>query len=690
MKSKTYQLFSSAKQGLFAFVLIVFLSTAYSQTYTFVYTGAVQTLTLPTGTWGIECWGANGGDVTAGPGGGGKGGYSVGALSVVTNGTQLNILVGGKGVTASGTAGPGGTGGWNGGGGGGTCGKSGGGGGGATDVRVGGTGAANRIIVAGGGGGASYYNLLAAGGNGGAQAGQNGDFMTSGNVLTAGGGGAGAVGAAPGISNPFFASSDGTAAGGGGGGNSPTGFGQQGTGGGPGGAGGTIAGGATGGSGGGGGGFAGGAGGSQTTNAGVGGGGGSGYIGGVTTGTTVAFGQPGFVTNPDAIGNGYVIITKLCSVSLVASANPICIGASVTLTTDAVNGSITWGGSPSTGTSIVVSPNVTTTYSVTGTSTANCVAGGAITIVVNPLPALSAMVTPTTLCVGKTATVTPSGAATYTWNGGPSGTSFLVNPGVTTTYNLSGTSQFGCLNTIAVPVNVNTNSLTIMPASSICKGSSINLTASGAVSYTWSNGNNFPSVPVSPAASTTYSVAAIDNFGCNLSGQVAITVNLKPTVGASTNKPQACKWDNVSLTATGAATYSWSNGASGSPVQVNVPVDVPYTFTVTGTDNNGCTNTAVVVVNVNKCVGISEASAGALGIKAYPNPASSQLTIELDNGFAKSVEVTDLSGRVVLSAVSQESSFHIGVSALSDGVYYVKVISNQKSEVIKIVKQSGK
>jgi hypothetical protein len=685
MKRKIYKLISGAKLGLFALALVV-SGTAHSQIYTFAYTGAVQTLTLPAGVWGIECWGANGGDATAGPGGGGKGGYSSGALQVVTNGTQLNILVGGKGANCSGTSGPGGAGGWNGGGGGGTCGKSGGGGGGATDVRVGGTGAGNRVIVAGGGGGASYYNLLAAGGNGGGPAGQNGDFMSSGNVLTAGGGGAGANGASPGISNPFWASSDGTATGGGGGGNSPTGFGQQGIGGGPGGAGGTIAGGATGGSGGGGGGFAGGAGGSQTTNAGVGGGGGSGYTGGVNNGISAQFNLAGFVPNPDVTGNGYVVITKLCSVSLNASSNPICIGQSVTLSTDAISG-ITWSGSPSTGNSIVVSPNVTTSYSVTGTSTANCVAGSVITIVVNPLPVLSAMVTPSTLCVGKTATIIPLGASNYTWNGGPTGSSFLANPSVNTTYNLAGTSQFGCFNTTTIAVNVNTNSLTVMPAVSVCKGSALTLTASGATSYTWSSGSNFASSVVSPQASTTYSVSGTDVFDCVLSSQVAVTVNNKPTVTASASKPTICKNEGVTLSASGTAnTYTWSNNVIGPVASLTLPVDIVYSYTVTGEDNNGCTATAIVTVSVNKCVGISEFSKAGLEANVYPNPASTLLTIELNSSSAKTIQVMDLSGRIVLSASSSSEKTDLDVSGLANGIYYVKLSSDNRSEVFKIVK----
>jgi hypothetical protein len=388
------------------------------------------------------------------------------------------------------------------------------------------------------------------------------------------------------------------------------------------------------------------------------------------------------------LAQGYVIMKRLCNVSLNASSNPICIGQSVTLSTDAASG-ITWSGSPSTGNSIVVSPNVTTTYSVTGTSTANCIAGSFITVVVNPLPVLNTVVTPSTLCVGKTATIVAYGASTYTWNGGPTGSSLLVSPGVNTVYNLSGESPFGCLNSTTVSVNVNTNSLTVSPAVSLCKGKSVELTASGAVTYTWSNGATFAFTPVSPTSNTTYSVEGIDVFGCRLSSMVPVTVNNPPTVSASSNKSTPCKNEVVTLSASGTAnTYTWSNNATGPVITVAVPVDVIYSYSVTGEDNNNCTAVAIVTVNVNKCVGISEFSKAGLEARVYPNPVGNTLTVELNTGSAKFIEVTDLSGRLILSKSGNGQSLDLDVTGLAGGVYYIKLRSDDMTEVFKIVKSN--
>lgn len=689
MKRKIYKLLLAAKQGLFILVMAT-AGTVHAQTYTLTYTGAIQTLVLPSsGSWGIQCWGADGGDVTAGPGGGGKGGYTNGAYFVSSPGTPINIFVGGKGASVNGSSGPSGNGGWNGGGGGGYCGKSGGGGGGATDVRVGGIAATDRVIVAGGGGGAAYYTLLAVGGDGGAQMGGYGDAMTSGNVLTVGGGGAGANGGLPGLSTNFFASTDGNATGGGGGGNSPGGFGQPGIGGGPGGTGGSLASGSTGSSGGGGGGYAGGAGGTQTSNAGVGGGGGSGYITGLTNAITVANGQPGFIPNPDLLGNGMVIITRLCNISLVPSQNPICIGNSITLTTDAVSG-ITWGGSAATGTIISVTPTVTTNYSVTGTSTANCQTTNVITVTVNPLPIIGSVVTPSILCVGSTATINANGANTYTLNTGLSGSSPTVMPGITTIYTIAATSIYGCFNTNTVSVPVNSNSLTVSSSSPVCSGVPVMLMVSGATSYSWSTGSMFSSIPVSPTGLTTYSVSGNDIYDCVLSNGITLSPAPLPAVTVSASKSTICKGESIILTALGATTYTWNDGSVASTLSRTLSVDIPYYFTVTGQDPSGCSKTVSITVNVARCLGVNEIERTSLDVAVMPNPGTGLFNLQINSiKDHLIVSVYNSLGMLIKSESASTGNNALDLQNEKAGIYFI-YISNKddnSTRVLKLIKE---
>jgi hypothetical protein len=131
---------------LLAFLITVFSS--FGQSVTFNYTGAMQTWTVPPCVTSINVI------VAGAKGGGGVGGNGakITATLSVTPGQVLNIFVGGMGSCGNNS------GGWNGGATGfasnpanasyNSC-----GGGGASDIRIGGTALANRVIVAGGGGG---------------------------------------------------------------------------------------------------------------------------------------------------------------------------------------------------------------------------------------------------------------------------------------------------------------------------------------------------------------------------------------------------------------------------------------------------------------------------------------------------------------------------------------------------------
>ena len=603
------------KQCLLALGLTIYLGDLKSQaTYTFNYTGSVQTLTLPAGVWGFECWGANGGDITSIASSAGKGGYTKGEITVVTSGSLLNIFVGGKGANANGTGSPSGAGGWNGGGGGGYCGKSAGGGGGATDIRLGGIASTDRIIVAGGGGGAAYYNQVALGGNGGGLIGQNGDVVTSGNVTTIGGGGAGANGATPGPGGAGYPLTNGLACGAGGAGHSPTGFGQPGICGGAGGTGGNIAGGSTGGSGGGGGGYAGGAGGTQTSNVGAAGGGGSSYFGGVTNGTTFISGQPSFVTNPVTTGNGLVIIKELCNFDLLASTanslNPsICSGQSLTLTTTAVS-NYSWSTGATTS-SLVVSPTISTVYTLTATSPSNCTTSKTISVTVSGgQPTLSVISSTNQTCLGKTATLTASGAVTYTWtNGVTNGVSFF--PQSTNTYTVTGENGCGTVTAVS-SISVSPLALSVVTSNSIvCTNRTATLSATAAAtSYTWQPGNIIgasPNLIVNPQSNTNYTITASDGT-CVGMANVSVNTNPVPTVQIVSSATTVCPGDVVTFTASGGSNYTWTPG-NQSGITFSVAVPTTTLISVQGDNQFGCQSGASQVVAVVTAPTINVATA---------------------------------------------------------------------------------
>ena len=139
--------------------LLLVAYNGYSQSVTFNYTGAMQTWTVPPCVTSINVIAAG----AKGGGGGGGNGARITATLAVTPGQVLNIFVGGQGNCGNNS------GGWNGGATGwasnpanatyNSC-----GGGGASDIRIGGTALANRVIVAGGGGGKGGGSTTTTGG----------------------------------------------------------------------------------------------------------------------------------------------------------------------------------------------------------------------------------------------------------------------------------------------------------------------------------------------------------------------------------------------------------------------------------------------------------------------------------------------------------------------------------------------
>ena len=105
---------------------------------------------------------------------------------------------------------------------------------------------------------------------------------------------------------------------------------------------------------------------------------------------------------------------------------------------------------------------------------------------------------------------------------------------------------------------------------------------------------------------TTYFVSTITCGNSGLSfttAQKAIVVNALPTVTLTPSSSSICSpgGSPVTLTASGATTYTYTNNASltpttGSPVSANPSSTT--TYVVSGTDGNGCIGTASATVNV--------------------------------------------------------------------------------------------
>lgn len=300
------------------------------------------------------------------------------------------------------------------------------------------------------------------------------------------------------------------------------------------------------------------------------------------------------VTGTDAAGcqeTDQVVVNVGTNPVVDAGANQsICPGQSVTLSGSGAN-SYTWDNSVTDG--VAFTPAGTQTYTVTGSDVAGCQGTDQVTVTVYNLPSINAGADQA-ICPGGSVILSGSGGTSYMWNNSvTNGVSF--NPAATQTYTVTGTDANGCTNTDQVVVTVNAlPNVSAGQDQSVCAGTAVTLSGSGAVSYVW-NLSVVNNTPFTPGATQIYTVVGTDANGCQNSDQVTVTVNPPPTIGAGADQT-ICVGTSVTLSGTGGVSYVWTNGVTNG-TSFNPGVGT-QTYTVTGTDANGCTNTDQVTITV--------------------------------------------------------------------------------------------
>jgi hypothetical protein len=304
-----------------------------------------------------------------------------------------------------------------------------------------------------------------------------------------------------------------------------------------------------------------------------------------TTSYALISSYPGCTTSPVSAIVTVTVANNTTTLTVNSSTSTICAGSSVTLTAGGA-ATYTWN-SGGTGTNVVVSPTVTTNYTVTSTNSQGCNNTQTLGINVNPVPVLSVFSSTSVVCPGNLANLIASGASSYSWTHGASGAVIGVTPSTTTTYTVIGTSTAGCSSSATISITVPQPVSLASSNSLICSGASVTLTASGANTYTWSTNANSASIIVSPTVSSSYTVNGTDNAGCISSQTTAININPSPTVTAISSSTNICAGSSVTITANGASTYTWNTGTNGSSVVATPGTNTFYV--VAGTSMAGCT-----------------------------------------------------------------------------------------------------
>lgn len=288
-------------------------------------------------------------------------------------------------------------------------------------------------------------------------------------------------------------------------------------------------------------------------------------------------------------GNKTTTVTVSSTPTISVGNATICAGNSTTLTANGAT-SYTWAPGGQTTTSIVVSPTVNTTYTITGAN-GTCTNSTTASVSITPSPTLT--VNSPSICAGQVATLTASGATNYTWTpGSTTGTSYTIAPASTTTINVIGAIG-SCTTQVSRTITVNSSPTITVNSPTICPGQTVTLTANGAASYTWNTGPATNTISVSPASTTNYTVTG-SNGTCSSSKTTTVTVAAVPSV--SVTSASICSGGSATLTASGANTYTWIPGGQ-TTASISVTPSVSTIYTITGT-NGTCTNTSSATVSV--------------------------------------------------------------------------------------------
>ena len=292
-----------------------------------------------------------------------------------------------------------------------------------------------------------------------------------------------------------------------------------------------------------------------------------------------------------AMASATVTVNAMPVVSITGDSEA-CEGDLVTLTASGAD-SYLWSTGATTP-SIEVTASQTETISVTGTSL-NCSASASTQLTVNPTPAVIVGGN-TVACDGETITLSASGADSYVWSTGETTASIQVTSNVSSV-TVTGTTNGCSSDVVSIPLTWKpTPVVAVSGNTTICEGESVTLTASGADSYVWSTGATTASITLSPSANTSVTVTGTTN-GCSSDIVTSnIVVNANPIVSIS-GPTVVCEGDLVTLTASGAAQYTWADGSTTASVQFNATADT--TVQVTGTNAAGCSTVSNISITVN-------------------------------------------------------------------------------------------
>ena len=410
-----------------------------------------------------------------------------------------------------------------------------------------------------------------------------------------------------------------------------------------------------------------------------------------------------------------------------AGATTFCAPGSVTLYANTGAG-LSWqwklnGINISGATASSYSASATGNYDCIVTNSCGSTTSNSISVTVNPLPTATITAAgPTTFCSPGSVTLNANTGTGLSWqwklNGvnisGATASSYVANTSGSYTCVVTNSCGSASSNAIAVTVNVlpATPGAITGQTAGVCNSAktySINPVA-GATGYTWtvpanssiSSGQGTTSVNVAfTSAFSSGNISVVATNSCGSSGASSVTTTGVPAQpGTITGPASVCANQNnviYSIAAvTGATSYTWTvpPGTQIKTGQGTVQIKVRFgnsAGSITVKANNACGSGPIRTLAIAMpCREVEEFSVSEFSVNVFPNPSSNDFTFEISASRNNSVSINifDLTGRIVErhQNISGGNEFKCGTN-LIDGIYYAEIISGDKKEIRKLIKQ---
>jgi hypothetical protein len=344
----------------------------------------------------------------------------------------------------------------------------------------------------------------------------------------------------------------------------------------------------------------------------------------------------------------------------------------------------------------LASPTITTTYMVTGTNVNGCQNKDSVKITVLAVPLVDAG-KDTSVCKGTGIQLKGTISNTCVWHPGIGlSDSTIAKPAIApqtnTTYTLITTASNGCSNTDTVRILVLT--LPTVGAGldqSICKTTTVQLHATGAVNYVWRPGATLTDSTIydpiaNPAVTTTYTLTGASDDGCKSNDSVKITVLPLPVI------PTITQHGDTLICNSGYFAYQWylNNVSIPGATGPTLKYTSNGTYYVSVSYNTGCSSKSPEITINN--VGIRENDA-SFTMNVFPNPVKDELMLELNFSKTENVilNVINVAGQKIYSTTLKQVrgtyKNSLSLEANPNGIYYLQIITDHVMMSKKIIKQ---